>query len=318
MPLQAEPVFNGLAQRLPQFALGAAPSDDGGYRAFYQLDSKAEFPQFQHSLGQICCGQFDIAVQCWHQADASGTLYLVHGLFDHVGLYGHLIRMGLAQGMNVVCFDLPGHGLSSGPRAEIETFAQYRQALEAVLACTDGLARPRHVVAQSTGGAAVMDYLQQTDDSMFAGVVLLAPLIWPQGWRGVSLAHAVLRLLVQSIPRSFAENSHDAAFLRFLREDPLQPRVITVVWLSALKQWLKAFLRRAPCPAAMLVLQGDADTTVDWRRNMPELQKRFPQARIETLDSARHHLANEHVPIRDPMLARIAEYLAEATATATA
>ncbi|MEM0953460.1 MAG: alpha/beta hydrolase [Pseudomonadota bacterium] len=311
----SEAAFADLARRLPAFDPDAPCIDDGGYCPYYQFDFLAEFQGCRHSLGQLGCGTSDLAVQCWQQPDAQGTLYLVHGLFDHVGIYGHLIRFGLAQSFNVVAFDLPGHGLSSGARAEIEDFAQYRQAIETVLAATAAFPGPRHVIAQSTGGAAVMDYLQRRD-CVFTGVVLLAPLIWPQGWRRVSLAHSILRPLLRNIPRSFAENSNDQGFLRFLRQDPLQPRVITVVWLSALKRWLEDFLQRPPCSTPLLVLQGDDDTTVDWRRNLPELQRRFPRARIETLAGARHHLANEHPPIRDPMLARIAAYLADSATPA--
>jgi len=309
-----EGLFDGLAGRLTPFTLGAAAPDDGGYLAYYGLDFKDRYPNRQYSIGQINSGRFRLAVQSWHAREACATLYLVHGLFDHVGLYSHLIQLGLEQGMNVVAFDLPGHGLSSGPRAEIDDFEHYRAAIVDVVEATSMLPGPRHVIAQSTGGAAVMDYLQCGGDA-FSGVVLLAPLIWPKGWRRVRLAHAVLRHFVAGVPRGFAENSHDQAFLSFLRADPLQPQAISVVWISALAEWLKRFLAREPCPTPLLVMQGDDDTTVDWRRNLPQLQHSFPNARIETLPAGRHHLANEHPPIREPMAAAIADYLA-ATAAA--
>ncbi len=300
--------FNGLAARLPRFAPGATPADDQGYLRYYDLNVELHFPACTQSFGTIDSGEHRIAVQSWQIPQAKGTLYLLHGYFDHVGLYGHMLRYGLSRSCNVVAFDLPGHGLSSGPRAEITDFVEYRQALTDVLAATAFLDAPRHVVAQSTGGAVIMDFLQ-VHEPIFEGVVLLAPLVWPQGWRRICLAHSIVRYFIDSVPRTFAENSQDPEFLAFLREDPLQPRRIPVCWITALRRWLRVFLQRPPCAAKVFVLQGDADGTVDWRRNLVHIAKAFPNSRIETLAGARHHLVNEHQPLRDKIVAEMDLFL---------
>ncbi len=287
-------------------ALSEAQCD---YLDFYGLDFSSDFPLASYHLGSIESGTDQLAVQLWCQPGAKATLLLVHGYFDHVGLFGHLVRFGLGRGSNVIAFDLPGHGLSSGESAMIEDFSQYTQSIGDVLAATASLPGSRHVIAQSTGAAAVMDYLTVNGPQPFQGIVLLAPLVRPLGWWKTRLAHVAFKRFVDFVPRGFVENSGDKAFLKFLRNDPLQPRRIPLGWIAALRRWIPRFLRRAPVPCNLLVIQGDRDRTVDAAYNMKQVRRLFPGARIEMIAGARHHLANETAAIRSNYLRRVESYL---------
>lgn len=303
-----------LVSSLPPWQPGLMPEGAQAYLELYRLDMSAAFPDCVHGLGAFESGDHHLALHTWELPGATETLYLVHGYFDHVGLYRHLVKYGLEQGYNVVAFDLPGHGLSSGPRAEIEDFAEYRRAIVDVLAATERLPGPRHVIAQSTGGAAVMDFLQM-EAASFDKVVLLAPLIWPHGWARIRFIYLLLHRFFDSVPRDFADSSQDPEFLEFVREDPLQSQVIPVCWVGALRRWIPAFVSRPPCPQPLLILQGDNDGTVDWRRNLNQLERSFPAAHVETLATARHHLVNEHAPIREAFLGKITRFLRPGTAS---
>ena len=287
------------------------PGLAGDYLDYYGLDFSSEYPTVRHSMGRWPSGRHGLAVHCWETPGAPGTVYLVHGYFDHVGLFAHLVRFVLAKGFNFVAFDLPGHGLSTGPRAEIRDFSEYRQAIADVLECTRFLPGPRHVIAQSTGGAATMDFLQ-LEAPVFDRVVLLAPLVRPHGWGRIRLAYGLLHRFVDEVPRRFADNSQDPDFLAFIREDPLQHDAIPVCWIGALRRWLKSFLRRPPCPQPLLVLQGDDDATVDWRYNTRQVRRHFPEARVELLPGGRHHLVNEHRELRELLLGHLDDYLVPA------
>ncbi|WP_423811416.1 alpha/beta hydrolase, partial [Pseudomonas aeruginosa] len=41
-----------------------------------------------------------------------GSLLLMHGYYDHMGLYRHVVDWALGMGFSVLACDLPGHGLS--------------------------------------------------------------------------------------------------------------------------------------------------------------------------------------------------------------
>jgi len=278
------------------------------YLQFYGLDP-AQLAQetgsaLHHSAGTFDSAGFHIFSQYFtaRHGNSRGTVFVLHGYYDHGGLYGKLLRYLLVKGYGVVLFDMPGHGLSSGARAAIASFSQYTDVLEAVLtrAGTAALPAPWHLVGQSTGGAIAMDYCLRHctgAEQLVDKIVLLAPLLRPhQWWRG-RILHSVLQHVVEGIPRNFVENSHDAHFLHFLRaEDPLQSRQLSARWVSALKEWLQRFDAAPVCGKPLCVIQGTGDTTVDWRRNLLAIAHKFPRARITTIPDARHHLVNESPP----------------------
>ena len=81
-------------------------------------------------------------------------------------------------------------------------------------------------------------------------------------------------------------------------------------WVAALKRWLNGLARRDLGVGPALIVQGERDTTVDWRYNVPFVQALFPGSQVEYLDDAGHQLANESAEIRDQYLAKVVEYLA--------
>ncbi|MBA6413543.1 alpha/beta hydrolase [Parahaliea sp. F7430] len=277
------------------------------YQSFYGLDASRR-DGVSYRIGSVDSGPFKLAVQRWSQAGASHNLLLVHGYFDHVGLFGKLVDYGLSRHCNVLAFDLPGHGLSSGAVAEIDSFDQYSDSIAAVLAAADWPALPCWVMAQSTGAAALINYARHYPWP-FRDTVLLAPLIRPQGWRQVQVMYRLSRAFVSSVPRRFSRNSSDQDFLDFIQQDPLQSRRIPLCWIGALGQWLAELeysdLRVGPA----LVVQGDADGTVDWRYNMQRISSLFPSCRIELIPGAGHHLANEAQPLRERYYRAVDRYM---------
>jgi alpha-beta hydrolase superfamily lysophospholipase len=132
------------------------------YLDFYQLTFQ---DLGQHYAGFVPAAGYQIALQAWVPPVPKGTLFVVHGYFDHVGLYRHLIAWALKRELTVVAFDLPGHGLSSGVPASIPDFMIYQQVLSEVIGIGElGLAagcapKPWSAVGQSTGAAILLDSL---------------------------------------------------------------------------------------------------------------------------------------------------------------
>ncbi|MFZ5654694.1 MAG: alpha/beta hydrolase [Pseudomonadota bacterium] len=305
--------FADLGARLPPLAFDSAADRDSAdlegaarYLCHYGLDLAGMPPGVRHAMGALRAGGYRIAAHCWFHPAPRGTAFAVHGYFDHVGLYGHLIRHLLGRSLNVVAFDLPGHGLSGGERVTIASFDHYVEVFEALLEAAAGLTRPWHGVGQSTGGAIVLHHLLRAAIHPFAGVALLAPLVHPRGWAVNRLIYLATHRWRTRIARKFMANSGDSRFLDFVaRRDPLQARHVPLEWIGAMKRWAEELRTLPPSNRPASVIQGDADTTLDWRYNLRLLRRKLPNARFHLLPGARHHLVNEIEPIRARVFAAL-------------
>ncbi len=281
---------------------------------YYHTDFVQEGHCQQHLCGTFDAASYRIVSHLWLQANPRGTLFFLHGFTDHVGLMQHALRYLLQQGWNLVTFDLPGHGLSSGERCSIGSFDEYRLVLEACLdlcASAPGLLpRPWHGAGQSTGGAVWLNYLcQHPAQEAINRVCLLAPLLRPKGWGHLQYALPLLRHLGQ-LPRKFTSNSHDEEFLGFVRNaDPLQYRHTPLRWVEAMHRWQQQFVQQPAQQRPLLLVQGDADGTIDFRYNLPQIQAVFPNTEVKVVAGARHQLVNELPRYRDLVFQAMGDWL---------
>lgn len=293
---QCLPAFLPIPQLVQNPALAA-------YCRFYGLDLEQDNPAIQHHLGYLSIAGFRVALHEYRLASSRGTVFIFHGYFDHAGLYTRLFAHLLKQGYNVVCYDLPGHGLSSGETAAIKSFEDYQQVLHTVMDSLRGSTPgPWFAIGQSTGGAVLIDYLlsggHSRASSAFQGVILLAPLVRPMGWPAIKVLHTLIKPFRSTWKRAFSRNSGSERFLRFLRdEDPLQSDVLSVTWVGALKEWIPRIERATPVAMAVTVIQGERDRTVDWPHNLRIVAKKFKGSRVYRLPGGHHHLVNEAQPL---------------------
>lgn len=293
----------------------SAPTDDANWQAYlshYQLPSAAE--GYSHYAGTLDLPEHSIAVQLWQPLSneenpkpPQATALITHGLYDHVGLYRHLIRYCLARDWQVVAFDLPGHGLSGGVRSSIDSFQEYDGVFTRLLSnLAVQLNQPIHAFGQSTGGAIIANYLLKNsvtpEHSPFASVNFIAPLVRPREWRKIRSAYWLLKHFKKTIVRGRSINSQDAEFLDFLwHHDPLQAGELGTNWLGALLVWERFIQQCSPCQVPINIVQGDDDNSVLWRYNLPFLKEKFPQHCLKIIHTGRHHLVNETEALRRKM-----------------
>ena len=296
---------------MPLFSDAVAKPDipiDGfaDYLQFYQL------PLATINL-QLIAGTTEdhqTVVMAWRPTASLGTVIIVHGYMDHIGLYGHLIRDLLSRQLTVLCFDAQGHGLSAGTPCSISHFSDYVDQLNDVTALAQGHFKgPLHGVGQSMGGAILIKHLINHNTAMpypFATLNLLAPLLQPLNWKRNRRLYYLSRWFIKSIKRVFRASSWDKRFLDFLRtQDPLQPTRVPTDWVGAMNQWILEFKNTTKNNYPVHIIQGDHDKTLDWVYNLEQFKQRLPSTSVTMIERGNHHLINESEPLRAKIFAAL-------------
>ena len=295
---------------LPQPASGEAAQH---YLQLYGLDVADK--NIIHSMGYLTFHGYRLATHVWCQQSSKGSILLCHGYFDHVGLYQKLIKYLLKNGYDVIAFDLPGHGISSGEQAAITSFDQYQDILKSYINWMDGrLSKPWYGIGQSTGGAILNHYVLQCGidkiNPVFKKLVVLAPLVRPFAWRWGEFLFWAGQRITSTIPRKFAPNSNNLAFNYFLQfQDPLQSRTLSVQWVGAMRNWMKKFITMPSVELPVLVIQGTKDKTIDWRWGTKVLKEKFINAEFYFIEKAQHQLVNEKKLTQEKIFKKIIEFL---------
>ena len=116
-----------------------------------------------------------LRVREWPQADARGSVLIVHGLGEHIGRYDHVAAHLNAWHWNVVGYDQRGHGESEGARGTITRRDDYLRDLamvfDAVRARQPG---PLVLLGHSMGGLIAARFVAERVRSVDA-LVLSSP-----------------------------------------------------------------------------------------------------------------------------------------------
>jgi alpha-beta hydrolase superfamily lysophospholipase len=303
------------------FELGASASQGyTAYKQYYGLNFSEldlELKSAKSTSGTFSSGTYELV--CQHFLPSTQpprkTAFLLHGYFDHAGLYRHLIEHLLNRDIAVIIFDLPGHGLSSGATASISSFHEYSAAFVEclTLAKQQQVASPWIAIGQSTGSAIIMDALLEkrletgaAKDFTLQDFILLGPLLRPRQWLRSKILFSLSRLFVAATPRKFNKNSHDAEFLEFLKsKDELQSRILPRDWVLAMMDYINRFEASPRHEQSLQIIQGRGDGTVEWEKNIPKILEKFPSSKVHWVDEAGHHLVNESVSYREQVFALI-------------
>ncbi len=267
------------------------------------------FENVNHFFGSFnSCGKL-IVSHVFIPDNPKGTVFLVHGYYDHTGMLKNLIRFCLNKQFAVAVYDLPGHGLSGGKGVTINDFSEYVTVLDDFIRiCQNHLPKPFHSISHSTGSAIVFDYMNNTSNQVFTRIIFLAPLVRSSYWKLSKVGYFLVRIFCENVPRKFNDNSSDNVFLEFVKKDPLQSKYVSLKFVGALFMWNKRIKDYSIITKAVLVIQGNLDKVVDWKYNIRFLKKKIKPVNIKLINNARHHLVNENKAIRSKVFSIIDEY----------
>ncbi len=264
-----------------------------------------------HLFGSFAVQGRTIAAHIFIPPQAKGTVFLLHGYYDHSGRVNRLITFCLEQGLSVAIFDLPGHGLSNGPRFTINDFSDYVAVFTAFVdLCQEQLPKPFHLIAHRLGCAIAYEYLHGESQNPFNKVIFLAPLIHSQSWQATKVIYHLTRPFTSTLPHKHRRNSSDPEFIAFSRQDPLQQSlVVPVEFLSAFYRWEERAQGYGVLNQPLLIIQGREDIIVDWRYNLRFLEGKFSEVHTQLIAKANHQLANERPDLRAELFRHLQSYI---------
>ena len=278
------------------------------YFSHYGLDG--EWCDAEHVFGSFESTGFTLAAHLYKPAQYTATVVLLHGYLNHTGQFRHLIRYLLENGFAVAVYDLPGHGLSGGEPAAIDSFDQYvatsQDFMRVVKRYLDG---PYMGVGFSTGAAILIEMMLKNIADEFEKIVLAAPLIHWTAYEQSKDTYRAYVQFTQRIARFHRKNSSDRDYLVFNKtQDYLHATHLSLKWVKALFDWNDKIEPMAVCERKVLVLQGDKDGTVDWQYNLDLIDKKFPNADIKKISGANHELFNEAMKYKKQTLDYVKKY----------
>jgi len=270
------------------------------YFRFYGFD----FENVYHRFGYIDLEGYAIATHLFipsRHSESSGTVYLFHSYITHSGLMNELIAFLLYHGYSICAVDLPGHGFSSGARGDIDDFHEYGDILDALFKQTSSfLEPPYYAIGHSTGCSVIIDYILRYK-SKFQSHILLAPLVHSDMWWVSRAGYFLAGWVIKRVPNWQRDVSSDKEYKKYMRDvEPLQNHETPLTWVKALFDWnryLNSLKKTSNAP--LYIIQGKKDIVVDWRYNIPYLQKKFPGMDVTYIKEGKHNLHKECKQIKE-------------------
>lgn len=251
-----------------------------------------------------------IFYQFFINKEAVHTVILVHGYLDHSGGLSRTINYLLCKNINVITVDLPGHGFSEGEEGGIAHFNDYISPVQIAneLASIYLKGTMIHGVGHSTGGAIIFHAASEKRINV-EKLALIAPLYYPYKWNVIRRTYHLFQNIVSDRKRLFKKNSSDEVYYQFLKNDPLQGRILKVDWLHALEEWQKEFQNCHIVNIPVYILQGTKDTTVEWKKNLFFYKSKCTKMQTALFEGGRHQLLNERLGVRKLVFNQLASFL---------
>ena len=300
----------GVKAALTPLDLAGQPTHPAAVQAYFRYYA-LDIPDAVHRFGTFSSTGYVLAAHVFEPAEPRGTVFMLHGYYDHAGILANLARDLVEHGYIVAVYDHPGHGLSTGERANIGDFADYVAVFrDFIRLCRPHMTGPIHLIAHSLGGAIAADHLLTATEPVIERSVLIAPLVHSAAWNLSGLGLRVAPGLNRT-PRAFRRNSSDGVFLKFLKKDPLQARHVPMTWVRALRAWNERAATYEPVAdgTPLKIVQGKADTTVDWSYSIEFLRTKFPGADVTFIEKGGHQLPNEAPALRARLFELVREHL---------
>ncbi len=235
---------------------------------------------------------------------------VAHGYMDNCGYLKPVNRWFLQQGYDVICIELPGHGNSSGARADIDDMLVYLDVYTSIFPALFKMHYQGFVFfGHSTGNVGMVEYLLEGEAHAFDTVIFATPLIRSHMWDLSVFAYNTLGSFVSHVPRRKLHKDVPE-YQALLKHDPAPIKSSPLNWFASLQRWntsLTSDTRLSQEPVT-IIFAGE-DSVIDTKYNQSFLQKHFPNASIHVFAGSDHMLHYEQAPIKSAFFSYIQQQL---------
>lgn len=234
-------------------------------------------------------------VRSWEpEGEPWGHLVIVHGLGEHSGRHEFLGETASAEGLQVVAFDLIGHGASGGRRGHIDDWTRFLDQVEMHVGEAMSSGQPVALYGHSMGGLVALDYALSERPRPHV-LVLSAPALYG----GAAWQRAVAPLAARMAPSltlptaiTGEQLSRDPSVGEAYFADPLVLTKATTSLGARLFSSMERVLEAVPgLDIPTLVVHGGADTVVPPQSSLPLAELDVVERRL--YPRLRHELHNE-------------------------
>ncbi len=226
---------------------------------------------------------------------------LIHGLGEHSGRYQDMVEYYTSCGIEVVSFDLRGHGKSGGQRGHSDDFQQIIRDIDRFLYKASGIdiGKPHFIYGHSLGGTLTIKYAL-SHPGQFKGVILSSPLFKPTfeppKWK------LMLGRLVQSFWPTLSLSSaidprvltRDKVLLESRMTDTLMHGKISAkLGTQMLNEGQRLLEEASLVNFPLLVMHGDADGLTSHQASALFAKRAGPKCTLKIWQGFYHELHHE-------------------------
>jgi alpha-beta hydrolase superfamily lysophospholipase len=248
-----------------------------------------------------CDGTPMHAVRWQPDATPKYVVCLLHGLGEHSGRYAEMAEYYVSHGVEVVSFDLRGHGKSEGQRGHSHDFSQMMKDIDRFLykASKIDIDKPRFIYGHSLGGTLAIKYAL-SHPGEYKGVILSAPMLKPAfeppQWK-VHLGRWIQSMWpTLSLSNEVDQNtlSRDASVIKRYQDDALNhDRISAKFGTQLLDEGAQLLEQASLVDFPLLIMHGDADKLTCHKASTLFSECAGQQCTLKIWDDFYHELHHE-------------------------
>lgn len=251
--------------------------------------------------------QINISIHHYKKTESRKLLTLVHGYTENCGYMKNVIEFFINQGFEVQCPELPGHGQSSGPKYDIDSFKTYERMANRFVEHLSPQ-KDHYFLAHSTGSVGITQYLKNKKTNPFKKIILLAPLTKCKFWLMANVGFSLLSPFINEIKRFKHDRGKDYAWAK--SNDPFLSNYEPLNWFKELKEYNNYLTEQVILDLEnILIVYGDQDEVIDWKDSMKLHSNWFPKARIKIIENGSHHTYFNTKEIQESLYKKIKDFL---------